>query len=226
MGLCMGSGMTNEDRVNKQIDNAQSKDLKKEEEIVKLLLLGTGESGKSTLFKQMKILYGKPYEPDELRELIPVVYNNVMSNFLQVLENGPLLSIGFELEDEVEEFKKNYTEDSIVDSDAAGKMRAIWNDPGTKSLWEKRAQFQVLDSLGYYMTEENLSRIEQDDYAPTIMDVLQARVRTSGIVEEKYVIDGVLFTVFDVGGQRNERKKWIHCFECNRGNFCCCNQRI
>merc|ERR1712107_975016 len=34
-----------------------------------------------------------------------------------------------------------------------------------------------------------------------------------GIVEENYVIDGVLFTVFDVGGQRNERRKWIHCFE-------------
>jgi len=38
-------------------------------------------------------------------------------------------------------------------------------------------------------------------------------VRTSGIVEEKYVIDGVQFTMFDVGGQRNERKKWIHAFD-------------
>ena len=38
-------------------------------------------------------------------------------------------------------------------------------------------------------------------------------MRTSGIVEEKYVIDGVQFTMFDVGGQRNERKKWIHAFD-------------
>jgi len=45
------------------------------------------------------------------------------------------------------------------------------------------------------------------------MDILQARVRTSGIVEEKYLIDDVNFTMFDVGGQRNERKKWIHCFD-------------
>ena len=36
---------------------------------------------------------------------------------------------------------------------------------------------------------------------------------TSGIVEEKYVIDGVEFVMYDVGGQRNERKKWIHCFD-------------
>jgi guanine nucleotide-binding protein G(i) subunit alpha len=27
------------------------------------------------------------------------------------------------------------------------------------------------------------------------------------------MIDGVEFTLIDVGGQRNERKKWIHCFE-------------
>ena len=42
---------------------------------------------------------------------------------------------------------------------------------------------------------------------------MRARVRTSGIVEEKYMIDGVNFRMYDVGGQRNERKKWIHCFD-------------
>ena len=30
---------------------------------------------------------------------------------------------------------------------------------------------------------------------------------------EKYVIDNTPFEMYDVGGQRNERKKWIHCFE-------------
>ncbi len=34
-----------------------------------------------------------------------------------------------------------------------------------------------------------------------------------GIVTEKYNIDGTTFEMYDVGGQRNERKKWIHCFE-------------
>lgn len=29
----------------------------------------------------------------------------------------------------------------------------------------------------------------------------------------RYVIEGKEFVVIDVGGQRNERKKWIHCFE-------------
>jgi len=42
---------------------------------------------------------------------------------------------------------------------------------------------------------------------------LRSRVRTTGIVENEFEIDGNKFRMFDVGGQRNERKKWIHCFE-------------
>eukprot|EP00479_Gromia_sphaerica_P001486 TRINITY_DN1169_c0_g1_i1.p1 TRINITY_DN1169_c0_g1~~TRINITY_DN1169_c0_g1_i1.p1 ORF type:complete len:189 (+),score=17.50 TRINITY_DN1169_c0_g1_i1:156-722(+) len=45
------------------------------------------------------------------------------------------------------------------------------------------------------------------------MDLLRTRVRTTGIVETTFAIDGNKFRMFDVGGQRNERKKWIHCFE-------------
>jgi len=37
-------------------------------------------------------------------------------------------------------------------------------------------------------------------------------VRTTGIVESNFVIDGNHFKMMDVGGQRNERKKWLHCF--------------
>jgi guanine nucleotide-binding protein G(i) subunit alpha len=48
---------------------------------------------------------------------------------------------------------------------------------------------------------------------PSVDDVLRSRVRTSGIIEEAYDIGGVEFVIYDVGGQRNERKKWIHCFD-------------
>merc|ERR1712146_292944 len=51
------------------------------------------------------------------------------------------------------------------------------------------------------------------DYMPDKDDILRSRVRTSGIVEEKYTIEDVEFVMYDVGGQRNERKKWIHCFD-------------
>merc|ERR1719381_34416 len=58
-----------------------------------------------------------------------------------------------------------------------------------------------------------MASMAKADYIPTQQDVLRSRVRTTGIVETSFEIEGNNFKMFDVGGQRNERKKWIHCFE-------------
>ena len=61
--------------IDKVINRAQQ-----EEELkVKLLLLGAGESGKSTIFKQMRILYGAPRGDDDLRMYGVVVRSNVVT---------------------------------------------------------------------------------------------------------------------------------------------------
>ncbi len=77
--------------------------------------------------------------------------------------------------------------------------------------WKRRAEFQIVESVKYYFNE--IDRIMEDNYVATQQDMLLARVRTSGIVTERYVIDSKSFEMYDVGGQRNERKKWIHCFD-------------
>merc|ERR1719245_1128058 len=51
------------------------------------------------------------------------------------------------------------------------------------------------------------------DYQPTEQDILRTRVKTTGIVEVHFSFKNLNFKLFDVGGQRSERKKWIHCFE-------------
>lgn len=43
--------------------------------------------------------------------------------------------------------------------------------------------------------------------------MLQARLRTTGITETLFELGQMNFRMMDVGGQRSERKKWIHCFE-------------
>lgn len=53
----------------------------------------------------------------------------------------------------------------------------------------------------------------QDDYLATYQDVLRARVRTTGIQEAVFVFDNMTIRMLDVGGQRSERRKWIHCFD-------------
>lgn len=60
---------------------------------------------------------------------------------------------------------------------------------------------------------DSLDRISATNYIPTQDDVLRTRVKTTGIVETRFTFKGLFFRMFDVGGQRSERKKWIHCFE-------------
>jgi len=69
----------------------------------------------------------------------------------------------------------------------------------------------LTDSAKYFF--DKLDTIATQGYIPTQQDVLRSRVRTTGIVENNFEVDGNKFKMFDVGGQRNERKKWIHCFE-------------
>lgn len=60
---------------------------------------------------------------------------------------------------------------------------------------------------------DDLSRLGKRDYMPTEQDILRTRVKTTGIVEVHFSFKNLNFKLFDVGGQRSERKKWIHCFE-------------
>lgn len=50
-------------------------------------------------------------------------------------------------------------------------------------------------------------------YVPTDQDILRTRVKTTGITEVVFPVDTLMYRIFDVGGQRSERRKWIHCFE-------------
>src|SRR2546423_2739442 len=60
---------------------------------------------------------------------------------------------------------------------------------------------------------DSIDRIAQPNYLPTDQDVLRSRVKTTGITETTFIIGDLTYRMFDVGGQRSERKKWIHCFE-------------
>jgi guanine nucleotide-binding protein subunit alpha, other len=58
-----------------------------------------------------------------------------------------------------------------------------------------------------------MDRLFAPNYAPTSQDILQCRVRTTGITETVFRLGGQEMLVVDVGGQKSERRKWIHCFQ-------------
>ena len=62
--------------------------------------------------------------------------------------------------------------------------------------------------LCWYSYFEAVDRIAAPDYTPTDQDVLRSRVKTTGIAESMFHIGELSYRIFDVGGQRSERKKW------------------
>jgi hypothetical protein len=88
---------------------------------------------------------------------------------------------------------------------------SLWADSGVQRAYKQRNQFQLNDSAKYYF--ERIEALSTGDYMPTLQDILRSRVATTGIVEYKFHTDNVVFRMVDVGGQRSERRKWIHCFE-------------
>ena len=100
---------------------------------------------------------------------------------------------------------------SLLDPDLAVHINKAWADAGVQETWAQRSSYQIIQSNVEFI--KDVDRIAAPEYVPSTTDMLRCRVRTSGIVEEQFLISGVTFKVYDVGGQRNERKKWIHCFE-------------
>jgi len=95
--------------------------------------------------------------------------------------------------------------DEEIDERLGTALQSLWHDRGIQVTFEQRANFQLTDSTKYFM--ERLDEVMRDGYVPSEQDVLRSRVRTTGIVENEFVIDGNQFKMYDVGGQRNERKK-------------------
>ncbi|GAA5877071.1 hypothetical protein JCM1840_005301 [Sporobolomyces johnsonii] len=185
----------------------------------KMLLLGAGESGKSTLVKQMRLMYADPYSQAEREGFREIVFVNALQSMAAVIEGFDIVSIPFPdaLESAAEvilSFPGEATADPTT-GDLQPELRdaivRLWADEATKTVVSKSAMFQLNDSAQYFF--DSMPRIGQPGYLPTTQDILRARVRSTGIVEEVFNVGKRKLRVFDVGGQRSERKKWIHCFE-------------
>ena len=83
---------------------------------------------------------------------------------------------------------------------------ALWADAGVRSCLARSYDYQLNDSAEYFL--DNAARICAEEWVPNDMDVLRARVKTTGISETRFKKKKKQFVVVDVGGQRSERRKW------------------
>lgn len=83
-------------KANANIDRMIRNDKKIADRTVKILLLGAGESGKSTIIKQMRIIHAGGFPHDERRQTRAVIYSNLVVAFKVILDIMKTESISFE----------------------------------------------------------------------------------------------------------------------------------
>eukprot|EP01102_Stenamoeba_stenopodia_P007693 TRINITY_DN2170_c0_g4_i1.p1 TRINITY_DN2170_c0_g4~~TRINITY_DN2170_c0_g4_i1.p1 ORF type:complete len:355 (-),score=87.94 TRINITY_DN2170_c0_g4_i1:236-1300(-) len=217
MGLCAAKGatLTKEERAKqKQIEMLLRRDKKKYEEEQKLLLLGTGESGKSTIAKQLKMIYQNGFNEDERRSYKDVIHSNAIIGMRSLVLAADRLGLEY-ASPEAKERASFFTSTNMLAGQeltpkVAEDIKFLWNEPAIKAAFARSNEFQLSDSCQYYF--ENIDRIT-GDFEPNEQDILRARMRTTGISETVFQMDGKPCRLVDVGGQRSERKKWLHCFQ-------------
>uniref|UniRef100_A0A3Q3W1M1 Guanine nucleotide-binding protein subunit alpha n=1 Tax=Mola mola TaxID=94237 RepID=A0A3Q3W1M1_MOLML len=202
-------------RIHRQIERQLRQDKESSKREFKLLLLGTGESGKSTFIKQMRIIHGKGYDEADRKGFSRLVFQNIVAAIQALISAMKTLHIDYIDERNTSHAEKlGYIESEKVSSLEAWQVEAIkqvWSDHGIQSCYDRRREFQLSDSAKYYLND--LERITVPSYIPTLQDILRVRVPTTGIIEYPFDLSKVIFRMVDVGGQRSERRKWIHCFE-------------
>lgn len=201
---------------SKKIDKDLRADGEKQAREAKLLLLGAGESGKSTIVKQMKIIHESGYSTEECLQYRPVVHSNTIQSLMTIIKSMGQLKINFSDPMRAEDARQLFTiagtsQEGELTPELAAIMKKLWLDNGVQQCFSRSREYLLNDSASYYLN--SLDRISQPNYIPTQQDVLRTRVKTTGIVETHFTFKGLHFKMFDVGGQRSERKKWIHCFE-------------
>ena len=219
MGLCGSSEAAPDAGIDLKIDSELKQEKVQAEKEIRVLLLGPGESGKSTVFKQMVINFGSGFTDEQRQNFAPIASQNVFGCFKTLLMNRDMIA---SLDSEAKISEENHvfvakitssSEDRHEDLpvDIIEAMEQLWKDPGFQKMLSFRLKYHIPESVEYFMPR--IREIATAEYIPSNEDLLRMRARTTGISESEFVFEKTHFKIVDVGGQRSERKKWIKAFD-------------
>eukprot|EP01080_Neovahlkampfia_damariscottae_P000777 gene777-9027_t len=182
-----------------------------------IVLLGPGEVGKSTIFKQIQLIFDKNFiEEFDFR----IVNENSLMYFrdcIQVLDK----EIGSKWTDTKDQNHKesiNITRNlsnlqMIVEYDALPvkeiqeTISDLYNeDLPLKKILKNNHRHSIGDPVKYILS--NVENYMNDDYEYTEQDLMKAYKKTTGVSKFEFMYKEQKFVVYDTGGQRNERLKW------------------
>lgn len=208
---CLSGSKPKKDVKAVQIDQEMRAAQRESRRAMKILLLGTGDSGKSTFARQLANVHSK-MSPATIATFITVLRGNALNGAQMIIQAAQNWKIP--LPQELDQNVADITTAPDLTMDVAKSVETFSNHPLIQKLLAKRGdEIQLqggVDGVKYYF--QNVTRFAHPDYVPTFEDILKARRKTSGVIETVFDHDGTQFTLVDVGGQRSERKKWLHCF--------------
>ncbi|KAI5307620.1 hypothetical protein KEM55_007825 [Ascosphaera atra] len=166
----------------------------------------------------MRIIHAGGFPQDERRQARAVIYSNLVVAFKVLLDIIRTEEIEFEhsqtevlakLLDDIEPDVE--ADEAFADLSVRDAMKSMWEDAGVQKAVARGHEFALHDNLQYYF--DSIDRLFTPNWLPSNNDMLHSRLRTTGITETLFELESVNFRMMDVGGQRSERKKWIHCFD-------------
>ncbi|XP_076062226.1 guanine nucleotide-binding protein G(q) subunit alpha-like isoform X2 [Oratosquilla oratoria] len=90
-------------------------------------------------------------------------------------------------------------------------VNLMLEDEGVLEVIRRGDEYHLMENATYLF--EKVETIFDESYLPTMEDVLKMRYPTKGVTKSDFTINARKFVFIDVGGQRGERRKWIHCFD-------------
>ena len=216
MGICGSTSL--EDQLSRQIDRDLSRAHRSSRDVTKMLLLGAGGSGKSTVMRQFKMLYTSGFGDAERIHMRDFIRKNIVQGIQLLVQatrdhshetthiapiNHPHIDSVFQL-DPTNTNNKWSTEISCA-------CIELFKDPAVVFAEEMSSKLQLEDSIRYF--RQHLQRVCSLDYIPTDIDIAHVRIRTTGVHPMSFQVNQAKFLCVDVGGQRNERRKWISQFD-------------
>jgi len=188
-----------------------------------LVLLGGGECGKTTIFKQIQILHGAGFK-EQAEAWKPAIHKSPLRSMkvllaklkaqgkLDALDDAEKARVG-RVEAAAEAHTPNLTPGVAAD------IAVLWKHPMVNELL---AQVDAQQAAGE--KESQSSRLDLDDnakfflnavekiaapgFVPSNEEILKVRDPTRTIETMDFDVNKAKFRVIDVGGQRMERPKW------------------
>lgn len=135
---------------SKLIDRQLAKDKDLMRRTQKVLLLGSGESGKSTFLKQMRIINGKTFETEELKVFKLIIYGNIIKGMKVLIDARDKLAMPFENSTSIQRanfvfgYDNNVKLEEPVFMQYVPAMMELWKDRGIQRAFDRRREFQLV----------------------------------------------------------------------------------